>query len=179
MLTQYPLGSSKYRPGTAIADAYGPLPYSDDCHLPDILLFHMRHTVVLAPSTSVCDLYLALLDGVHVRDDSSPKPVPAFSSGLVILCGLFPRAAAPLRTTPADTKVYIRLPPARDHFPWRIRSVRDRGTRVLQAVPRDNQYAPHSRRQLPHSLLQGICACHGPCKRVPRIVRESTHQRWR
>lgn len=142
--SQYPLGSSKHRPGTAITDVYGPLPYSHYCHFPNILLFHVRHTIVLANFNSISYLYLTLLDGIYIGYSGSPEPIPAFSSSLVILCILFSRAAAPLRTTPADTKVYIRLPPTWDHFPWRIRSIWDRGTWVFQALPRDNQHATHT-----------------------------------
>lgn len=168
--SQYSLGSFEYRTGTTLADSCGPLPYSHHRHFPDFLLFHMRNPTILANFTSLSCLYLTLLHSTHIGDREPPEFVFAFSSSLVVVCILFSRSTAPLRTTSADTKIYIWLPSTWNHLPWCVCSVWNGSAWVFQTFSGDNQHSTYSRFQFPYSLLQGVCSRHGACKRLTRVL---------
>lgn len=154
------------------------MPYPNNRHILDDLLFHLCYPLVLAVSGAVPSLYISFLYGSHIGELERQVQFPALTPNLVNLCIVFPCALASLRTSPANSKVHFRISPTWNHLAWRIRGFLDGGSWVFQVVSRNNKYAAHPRFEFQNPVLQGICAGHGRRERISRIVRESAHEGW-
>ena len=118
-----------------------------------------------------------LLKRRYIRHTIPAIKLDSLSASLVTLRILLSSTPTQIAKTPSNKKIHIRLSPTRHHFPRRIRSIRNRSTRLLHPLPRHYKHPPNPRLQLPHPTISRLRTSNGSWLRLERILSQPPIQR--